>query len=298
MNKISIVLATYNGGKYLNEQLDSIYASEGLDSLVDEIVISDDNSTDNTLEIINSYMGKQPKIRLVKNSRKGGVISNFMHGLSFAKNDLIMFCDQDDVWLPNKIKSMHSEIVSMESSFSKDIPLLAFSDLSVVDDKLNLMDASFIQYHNIKFETAVNIEQLILNNIAPGCVTIVNRKLVETANIEVTDDWIMHDWWFMLVAASFGKINFVNESLMLYRQHGNNVVGSNRDNTLKKIINLSATIEKYKISLCERKKQADRLLLLEHLPRMSDKKIRKVLSSKFMLSKYECSKKRKLLALM
>lgn len=257
---ISIVIATYNGGKYISEQLDSILKNDEFYSLVKEIIITDDGSTDDTLNIVCKYVNNYKFISLKKTNNNAGVISNFMHGLSYATGDYIMFCDQDDFWLPNKIKMMHKKISDMEAEVGENIPLLAFSDLKIVDEKLNETHPSFLEFNRVVLPKSTKLEHLFLNNIAPGCVCIFNKELVTSIDIKNTKGWLMHDWWFLLTAASLGKIGFVNEALMLYRQHGNNVVGASRKSTFKKIIMLTDTIKDYNNSLKKRLNQKKEFL--------------------------------------
>lgn len=301
MKKISIILATYNGREYIAEQLNSLLESDGFFELVDEVIISDDNSTDRIIEVINDYCSNYPMIKCISNTSSPGVVNNFMNGVRAAKNDFIMFCDQDDVWLPNKIKTMHKSMMAMDAEYSQNIPLLAFSDLYIVDEKLNIICSSFMDFHNINMKEALATERLILNNVSPGCVTIVNRKLIELAQIDTARNWVMHDWWFMLLASSLGKIAYVDKPLMLYRQHENNVVGSNRKSILQKLLRLPAVIVEYNKCLSNRRKQAAQLLfVLKSMNCKSGKikNIERIIEHNVYTAKYECSKKRMLLALL
>lgn len=300
MKKVSIVLATYNGCKYLNEQLDSLLESDMLNELVSEIIISDDNSNDRTVQKIQEYSSRTSLIKLVNNSNGQGVINNFMNGINSAKGDFIMFCDQDDIWLPDKIKTMYDKIVLMEKKYTKDIPLLAFSDLYIVDEFLNITSTSFISFHNIDISRDFVTERLVLNNIVPGCVSIVNKKLIELSKINNTTKWIMHDWWFVLVASSLGKICYVDKPLMLYRQHSSNVVGADKKGTVYKLLRVFTVIKDYNLSLKKRKVQAEQLLSVLNALGFSQHQvtsIKKVFATNFSIAKYEFSKKRKLLAL-
>ncbi|MCL1031428.1 glycosyltransferase family 2 protein [Serratia silvae] len=267
--KVSIVIATYNGGKYVAEQMESILSSERFLSTIKEIIVTDDGSTDETLDIVSEYVNNYDFISLYKTSKNIGVVNNFMHGLSYATGDYIMFCDQDDFWLPHKIKVMHKKILDMEAEHGGGTPLLAFSDLKIVDEKLNETHPSFIAFNKITLPKACELGHLFLNNIAPGCVCIFNKALVENIDIKSTKGWLMHDWWFLLTAASLGRIGVVDEALMLYRQHGNNVVGASRVSTIKKLFMLKDTISNYRDSFTERLEQKDHFL--KYLCKKDDK---------------------------
>lgn len=266
---VSIVIATYNGGAYVAEQIESILNSEEFSSIVKEIIITDDGSTDETLNIVSEYANNYDFIRLYKTSKNTGVINNFMNGLSYATGEYFMFCDQDDFWLPHKLKVMYKKIIDMEVEYGRATPLLAFSDLKIVDNKLNEINPSFLAFNRVALPKAYELGHLLLNNIAPGCVCVFNKALVANVDIKSTKGWLMHDWWFLLIAATLGQIGVVEEALMLYRQHGNNVVGASRVSTIKKLLMLKDTITNYRDSLTERLEQRDNFL--KYLSKNDDK---------------------------
>lgn len=253
MKKITIVLASYNGHKYIQQQVESILKSNKFEQLVEEIIITDDNSTDSTIDLINRFNC----VSIKKNIRERGVVNNFLNGLDSVKTDYVMFCDQDDVWLEDKIEIAYQEMVKLESLYSSSKPLTNFCDLKIANENLEVLYDSFSKYHGINFERRKGFSQLVMNNIAPGCSCIINRKMTDylLAGKKYVSDWIMHDWWIMLIASKLGAISFTNQSLMLYRQHSNNVVGYKKKKFFSKLANLKEILDEYRRSLHERLEQ-------------------------------------------
>lgn len=221
MDKIDIVLASYNGEKYIKEQLESILDSNLFGDFINKIIISDDNSTDRTNEIVHSLACE--KIIFVKNSNSKGVIGNFENALSYSDSNYVILCDQDDVWLPSKIECLLDGIKNIEGEEKE--PALFFSDLKVVDKNLNILSDSFWNYQKINPENCRNLIDLIFRSVSPGCAMILNRRLIDMS-LPFPSSCIMHDWWFILVAKAKGKVGFTRKATILYRQHDNNVLGA------------------------------------------------------------------------
>lgn len=295
MKKISIVLASYNGQDYIHEQINSIINCDGYDELVEEIIVSDDNSTDATLTELRRFSD----VKIVINKTTPGVIHNFINGLAEVKTDYVMFCDQDDAWLPNKIAVLYDEMISLELKNTDNKPLLSFSDLKITDNKLNVIHNSFMDYHHIEFSKRRTFEKLILNNIAPGCVCIINKKMKDYMLLSQSyiSSWVMHDWWMMLIASSIGDMSFVKQSLILYRQHGNNVVGYKQKSFLNKIINLGFTLNDYRRSSIERVTQHRAFNKFLTILKLDEKAIPDFERDIIFMLKNECSKKRKACAI-
>lgn len=245
---IAILLATYNGEKYLKEQLDSII-SQTYSNWV--IYVHDDGSNDKTIDIINEYINKYPnKIKYIEGKPTGGAKENFMYLMSKVNEDYIMFCDQDDVWLNNKIEITLNEMKEVETS--KDIPTLVFSDLTVVDKDLNVISNSLEKYQSLNYKK-IDYASLLMQNQVTGCTAMINKSLLKKAIVKDTKDIIMHDWWCALIAARFGKISCINKQLTLYRQHNNNEEGAKRVDSPKYIVNI---IDDIKDSLSKTRKQS------------------------------------------
>ena len=220
---ISILLATYNGEKYISQQLDSI-----INQSVSEfkIFICDDCSSDRTIDIIKGYLEIYPeKIYLeVNKDNSGSASSNFMKLMKKHKDDYIMLCDQDDIWLPDKIEKSLKKIKHMEIKYGVNMPLLVHTDLCVVDNDLKILDKSYIHRVNANYsKNAFNNE--IIQNTLTGNTAIYNMAL---ANLITNEPkyMVMHDWWLILIASAFGKVDYIEEATILYRQHKDNIVGS------------------------------------------------------------------------
>ncbi|MBE3605341.1 glycosyltransferase family 2 protein [Campylobacter sp. RM13119] len=219
MSKAAILLSTYNGEKYLKEQLDSLFAQTYKDF---EVIVRDDGSSDKTLEVLKSY-----NVKILEINKNLGAKASFSELLSYAlqnsDSDYFMFCDQDDVWYTDKVEKSLSKMLWMENKFG-DIPLLVHTDLEVVDDKLSTLNDSFMNFQKINpFKN--KFHNLLMQNTITGCTAIINRKLAEKC-LPVSNNAIMHDWWIGLVASYFGKIGYVKDSTMKYRQHASNTIGA------------------------------------------------------------------------
>ena len=225
-DKIAVLLATYNGEPYIGEQIDSLLRQSYTEW---ELYIHDDGSKDRTPEIIHTYEQTYPDlIHVLPRKPCGGAKENFFYLMSQVAAPYVMFCDQDDVWLPEKIEETISRMEALEAQSGTKIPVLVFSDLSVVDGKLNLIADRMSIYQKL-YPGRVRPENLMIQNVITGCTVMVNRALVEFAlKVEDTDYVIMHDWWCALVASVFGRIFYVDKPLILYRQHGTNSVGAKK----------------------------------------------------------------------
>lgn len=236
---ISIVLCTYNGAKYIEEQLESLKRQS---IFINEYIICDDNSSDNTCIKIEKYKEKNPElnIKLFKNSVNKGVIKNFEFGLNRASGDYIAFCDQDDVWLPNKIKDSLNKMKKMEKEYGINMPLLVHTDLCVVDENLKIINNSFYKKEKIKIYRGKDVfKALFLKNSVVGCTMMIN-KTAKNLVLPFPKNIIMHDYWIALVVASIGRVEFLNKSTIKYRQHKDNLVGSKKYfslEMLKKVFN-------------------------------------------------------------
>lgn len=217
---VAILLAVYNGEKYLKEQLESILSQTYTDI---KIIIRDDGSKDKSPSIIDEYCQNYPqKIIALSGEPTGGAATNFAALLNECDADYIMFCDQDDVWLPDKIEKTISAMKEAENG--GEVPVLVHSDLKVVDQNLNIISPSFFSFQQLK-QNSVTLSRLLVQNYVTGCTIMINRALKQKCGM-IPDGCIMHDWWLALVAEIFGKMVCLEETTMLYRQHSNNQVGA------------------------------------------------------------------------
>ncbi|WP_052437408.1 glycosyltransferase family 2 protein [Vibrio hyugaensis] len=233
---IDVILATYNGEKYIKEQLDS-YISQSFNLDFIRFIICDDDSNDNTVDVVTNFLNNNGLNGNVYFRRESGdyfehnspACANFSFGLSKSESEYVMFSDQDDVWLDDKIEKTFSRMKELEDAYGKETPLLVFTDLIVVDSELNSIAKSFFKYQSMNPCWSEKLSQLVVQNIAPGCTVMVNRALLDLAS-PIPRQAVMHDWWLMLVASAFGKISCVDQPTIMYRQHENNQVGAKKLN--------------------------------------------------------------------
>ena len=231
-DKIAILMATYNGEKYICQQIDSILSQTCKDW---ELYIHDDGSTDNTIAALESYVEKYPnKIHLIDGKSTGGAKYNFFYLFGQVEAPYYMTCDQDDVWLDKKIELTYDKMLTIENK--ADVPCLVYTELRVVDSELNTIADTMSGYQSLDCHKRT-INQFILQNSVTGCTMMVNMALRDKMlHITDIDNTIMHDWWAALVAAQFGKTAFIDEPTILYRQHGDNSLGALGINKLSYIV--------------------------------------------------------------
>ena len=220
MEKVDILLATYNGEKYIREQIDSI-----LNQTYKEfrLLISDDGSTDGTRDILNEYKAKDDRIEIFMQEENLGVVKNFEFLLKKVEAKYYMFSDQDDIWKDEKIEKSLNKI---EEGFD-----LVYSDLEVVDENLNVTYESYWKLKGIykKIKKYNNFESLYLNNFITGCTVISKKELIDSfMPLPNISKFVLHDYWISLIISQNGKIAYIEEPLIKYRQHKNNKVGSKK----------------------------------------------------------------------
>ena len=217
---ITVLLAVYNGEKYLKEQIESILNQSVKDI---KIIIRDDGSTDASCDIIESYCNDYPdKISCLRGKPTGSAQKNFAGLLENCDSEYIMFCDQDDVWLPQKIEKTLVAMQNAEQNGKKAV--LVHTDLKVVSETLDEISPSFFDFQKL-LQDDITLPKLLVQNYVTGCTVMINSALKEKC-AKIPDDCIMHDWWLALVAILFGDIVCVNVATMLYRQHSGNQVGA------------------------------------------------------------------------
>jgi glycosyltransferase involved in cell wall biosynthesis len=236
--EVEIILATFNGEKFLAQQLDSVLSQTHTKW---KLLISDDGSTDSTLEIAARYAALDKRISVVNSSGQGGVVANFGKALSFASADYLMFCDQDDVWLNDKISLMLDNLLDLEARHGKDVPILGFSDLSVVDYDLTEISESFYVANRLNPSHNLDPRYLMWSSTVYGCSVIFNAALYRIAT-PVPAGVPMHDQWFALLASKHGLVFHVPAQTLMYRQHGGNVVGARPKTMLQRLLSVSRTI--------------------------------------------------------
>ena len=220
---VQILLATYNSSRFIREQLDSLLIQEWQDF---EILIRDGGSSDDTLDVISSYRARYPgKIR-VAGSSKASALDNFSKLLEESTADLVMFCDHDDVWKPEKIGLTVEKYLEMETRFGRETPILVFTDSEVTDDDLRVLSPSMIRFQHLD-PRRLTLNRLIVQNVPSGNTMLVNRALIDLA-LPIPPEAVMHDHWITLAAAAMGRIGFLDVPTLYYRQHSANVYGACR----------------------------------------------------------------------
>jgi len=222
---IDILLATYNGQAYLREQINSILSQSNQDW---QLIVRDDASDDNTLSIIKDYEARYSgRIKLVEdNDGHLGASLNFQRLLEKSVSEYIMFSDQDDVWLPHKIELTLNLMKATEKDCPNK-PILVHTDLKVVDSQLKTIADSMWQYEGTCPKTGNDLNKVLLQNVATGCTMMINRK-AKAVSLPIPKEAVMHDWWIVISVARHGKIVYVSDTLVLHRQHPNNVIGAKK----------------------------------------------------------------------
>ena len=201
-----------------------------------EILIHDGGSSDQTVPMICQHAEQYPgKIRFIGSDRVDAC-SNFAKLLEYADGELFMFCDHDDVWKKEKIARTLEAYQKAEQKYEKNTPLLVFTDLEVVDADLNQRFSSMMKSQKLN-TSSFTIERLAVQNAVTGNTMLFNKALRDLA-LPIPSQAIMHDYWIALTAALLGKIIYLDEPLILYRQHNDNVIGSfkyDMINMLKKL---------------------------------------------------------------
>ncbi|MEE0751421.1 glycosyltransferase family 2 protein [Frisingicoccus sp.] len=208
---VSVAMAVYNGETYLKEQMDSILSQLGVK---DEVILSLDPSTDRTLDIIKDYCLRDSRVHMCWGPGRG-VIKNFENAIKHCRNEIIFLADQDDVWKSEKV-----EKVLM--AFKDSEVMVVLHDSEVVDEKLNILQPSFFDIKQCRPGVVKNI----IKNSYIGCCMAFRRKCSKYF-LPFPARLPMHDQWIGLCCESLGKATFIDEPLLMYRRHGENLSGMN-----------------------------------------------------------------------
>lgn len=227
--KLCILLASYNGEKYISEQLDSIINQTYKNW---ELIIRDDGSKDETVTILNKYEKKDERIKILRDDKGNlGFLKNFEELLFNAKEEFVLFSDQDDFWLKNKLEKFVEKIRDLdEKVLSK--PLLIHCNSLVCDDKLEIIKEEFI---DSKIAKKTNSNIYFFEYIVQGSTSMVNKKMIRES-LPFLKSVTLHDRYFHLLSQFLGTRIFIDESLVKYRQHERNAIGASKS-ILKKIMN-------------------------------------------------------------
>lgn len=221
LSEITIVMAAYNGETYMKEQISSIL-NGGFKDFV--IHVYDDGSTDGTRDILRRLSLEYPdKVCFFANEKNKGVVRNFMDGAYAADSPYVMFSDQDDVWLSDKLSKTLKRMKELERERGA-VPLAVFTDARVVDRELKEIHPSFHGSSHLD-AAKTDLPHLLMENKLIGCTMMINRAMAKKLSI-VPEGLRMHDWWIGLIASALGGVAYLPEATLLYRQHEKNVVGT------------------------------------------------------------------------
>lgn len=215
---ISVALAAYKGEKYIYEQIKSILPQLGEG---DEVVVSDDRPGGITEKIVRKMMEKDTRIVYLEGPGKG-VVANFVNAIRHCRGDKIFLCDQDDVWLPDKVKQVMK-------AFSEGADLV-LHNAYVTDKKLKITDTSFFELRGSRKGVMHNIAK----NSYMGCCMAFDRKMLRRI-MPIPRNVPMHDQWIGLVCEVYGKVTFVDQPLIYHRMHGDNVTGTSQTSFSQKM---------------------------------------------------------------
>lgn len=229
---ISIAMATYNGEKYIQRQLETIW-EQSLPA--DEIIICDDGSKDQTVEIIKKFIEEKQtdRIFVIKNEENLGYVKNFYKAISLTKGEYIFLADQDDEWHPNKIERTLQVLKDEKATVvCTNCCLIDSESRAILND--SCFDRTPFINRVSQTVSPISFFELVIDNIAQGCTYCFTQE-VKNAYLRVNSNHLIHDHQIMFVAALLGKACFLNEALIDYRLHGNNVVGFGSAEDAKKI---------------------------------------------------------------
>ena len=231
---IDILLATYNGGKYIDRQIKSLLTQnrENLDTEL-RLIIRDDGSSDDTVDIIKKrleyYKLKRDdnmEVRMITDGNpSGSPAANFMKLLQASNADYVMFSDQDDMWYRRKTEATYEFMKKQEQKYGKDVPILVHTDLSLMNAEGRKIAESFYDYQKLPRED--RLSTLLIQNTVTGCTMMMNKaaaKLLKQA--PVSEMILIHDHYAAVLVAATGHVAFLDEALIRYRQHDGNVVGA------------------------------------------------------------------------
>ncbi len=219
---VSILLSTFNGEAYIREQLDSLL-NQTYDNL--KIFIRDDGSTDSTVEILEQYSSLDERIVIYDNNQiRMGPCKSFMWLLERVNDQYYMFCDQDDIWFPNKIQLSIDALKCIEYK-SPNAPIVVHTDLIVTDENLNIISNSYWIHEGLAVPK-MGAKYLPFVNYITGCTMLFNNCARDAA-IYAYDNALMHDFWLAIcIHASGGEIVSLPVPTIYYRQHGKNTIGA------------------------------------------------------------------------
>lgn len=221
--QVDVLLAAYNGVKYLPAQADSLDRQLWRDY---RVLWQDDGSTDGTDAFLQARSANNARWQPgAEQGKHLGAAGNFFSLLRQSDAPYAALCDQDDVWAPDHLSALLDAMQKAEASCGSDFPLLVYSDAAAIDADGKLLYPSVCLHQGWKRD-ALNLKELIVQTNAIGCTMLINRPLRDLITAHLPTEPVLHDWFIAMTAASFGGAAFVSMPLVDYRQHGNNAIGA------------------------------------------------------------------------
>jgi hypothetical protein len=222
---VDIVLSTFNGEAFLGDQMTSLLRQTHSDW---RLVARDDASTDGTASAVAVFVRQAAGGSLLLPGRtRVGPYQSFGLALAQSSGDYAMFCDQDDVWLSDKVEKTLDLMRGMEARMGCDVPLLVHTDMKVTDRNLRVLSDSFVEYAGLRPQRGTSLARALVQNCVSGCTVMMNRALRELA-LPVPLEAVMHDHWVALVASAFGAVGFLGDATLLHRVHPRSRIGASR----------------------------------------------------------------------
>ena len=218
---VEILMSTYNGVRWMDEQIESIVNQTYADW---RLAVRDDGSSDDTIGRLREWQTRLGNKMTIIEGRNVGVIKSFEQLLLQCTSEYCMLCDQDDFWKPEKVEMTMNEMHTIEIQ-KPDMPAMVFTSVDLVDGNLKPLGKTFFQQNHFDFPFAMSFRNICVCNCVAGCTMMLNeraRKLV----VPFSANAPMHDWWIAALVAKNGIVSVVEYPTMLYRQHGDNVCGS------------------------------------------------------------------------
>lgn len=224
--KIVVLICTYQCDQFFEAQLQSILNSDK-GNQISEIIISDDSYDNSLSNILNNY--NDARIKVVLGPKEKSAKINFLKSTINIDADWLFFSDQDDLWMEKKCAYYLNQI---DEILDHNIPTVIFSDAQLIDEKDNVIAESFFEYSDLS-EKVIMTDDILFQNCVQGASMCINKAMIlklkeSIAFPDAYDNIAMHDWWVGILSRYLGQSFFINEALLAYRQHSNNVVGAQR----------------------------------------------------------------------
>jgi glycosyltransferase involved in cell wall biosynthesis len=218
-SRCDVILAVWNGARYLPAMLDSLLSQTTRDF---NILARDDGSRDGSLEILETYKPRfDGRLRVIAGEPSGSATANFAILMRETKADYVLFADQDDVWKPEKVELSLRSLKEAEAKYGRSTPIYFATDITVVNEDLQVISASYWKWKRLRPSMMSSLSQSLICVPIQGMASGINRALLDLAN-PVAEKAISHDWWTQLIAAAMGKVICDPTSTALYRVHGGN----------------------------------------------------------------------------